>query len=367
MEGSEVPATSTEVPNDSLKSVDESATETAPPAFVMGIDFGTQRSVCAVTVDYQQVPLIAADELGHDRLTMVASFRNGEGLLGEEALASSVSVPKDSINCVKRFLGRKMTEISNEISEYPFKLNGSENGIDIEVNHNGQTLNLNPEEISAMFLSRLKKMAELKSGQTEVKDAVFAVPGSWNDAQKSALLNSAEISGIRPIQLISSNTAAAVTYWFTRFLRDIETVPKRNVIFVEMGHSNFGVQVVRFEKDTVTVLASGFEQEGSSKLDEQLYRQFVEEFKAKNGIDVNQNAKAKTRLRKEAEKTKEILSTIPETHVQVECLAEDRDFKMKISRENMEKTVFFFIRKYQENSRKSLGKFQTFNRRNRFY
>jgi hypothetical protein len=135
----------------------------------------------------------------------------------------SVSVPKDSITCVKRFLGKNLSEISSEITDYPFKLKDSHNGnLEIEVTHNGQNFPLTAEEISAIFLTRLQKMAILKSSQNDVREVVFAVnfgeisvkfqvPGSWNDRQKIALVNSAEISGLKPTEIISSNTAGKLS------------------------------------------------------------------------------------------------------------------------------------------------------------
>jgi len=323
------------------------------PNPVLGIDFGTQKCVIALgSRSSSFLPRIVANNLSNDQTPCIVSFKGRERFIGEEALNSVVSTPKDSITNLKRLLGFRLSDgsVQSELPRQTFSLKETQERLSVEISFRNEKESFLLEEIAAMILHKLKDFASKAKTEDEgatVQDCVIAVPGSWTEKQRTAIMDAAVIAGLNVQKLLCSTTAAALCYGFTRLPKKeekdkqsngtAEEVKKKTVLILEMGHTYFGAEVVALENRKLEVVGSSFDDDlGGRSFDEFLFNHFAADFKSKTQCEVRNNPKAMSRLRKEAEKTKQILSTIPETQVQVECLMEDRDYRTKVSREFME-------------------------------
>ncbi|KAL6076241.1 adenyl-nucleotide exchange factor sse1 [Balamuthia mandrillaris] len=357
--------------------VKEEASSSLPPPpepLLLGLDFGTNKCVAALTRNQDMFPVIVQNNLANQVTPNVVSFRDKRRFIGEEALNSLVRAPQQTLHSMKRFLGKSKEEATAELEMLPFRIASSDDSSSLafEVSFRGEQQTLRPEEVTAMMLKQLRsftnrnaetltgeKKEEVKEGEEEkskINGCVVAVPNEFDAKARRALLDACAIAQIPVLKVINESTAVALCYGFSRVelrpvTKDSTTAPTEQqkpaeegeatdttkVLFVDMGHSYLNVQLVEFTpRKKMNVLASiSDERAGAREIDFCLVRHFAEELKQKRGVDVFRSARYLSKLLHAAERTKKVLSTIDEAMFEAENI-EDADFRAKISRAKME-------------------------------
>eukprot|EP00742_Colponemidia_sp_Colp-10_P000945 GILJ01001025.1.p1 GENE.GILJ01001025.1~~GILJ01001025.1.p1 ORF type:complete len:808 (+),score=168.15 GILJ01001025.1:71-2494(+) len=301
---------------------------------VIGIDFGTDNSVIAV-VRRGGVETIVNDVSNRSTPSMV-SFGEKERYLGEQAKTKVQSNFKNSVVACKRFLGRSFNDPSlpQELRWQTCKTVDLGGKVGFEVNYQGESRVFNIERIVGMFLDKLKLTAEAEG--SPVVDCCISVPVYFPDAARIALLDAAKIAGLNCLRIINENTATALAYGIYRSSEFSDTEPS-NVAFVDMGHSQFTVSVVSFNKGRLQVRSTASDMHlGGRDLDWILMEHFAQIFKKKYGSDPLAAVKPRLRLSEACNKTKTILSANHDSPISVECLIEDHDLSALISRDEFE-------------------------------
>ena len=308
--------------------------------YVIGCDLATCMSMVAVwkngAVD------IIASETGNRAVPSVISFGE-ERLVGEAAKSLGATNPKNTIFDAKRLIGRTFDDpaIQKDMRTWPFKVvDDGQNRPQVEVELNGETKRMYPEELSAMVLGKLKAMAEAYLGQ-EVKDAVVTVPAYFNDAQRQATKDAGRIAGLNVMRLLAEPTAACIAYGLNEGGKG-----ERKVVIFDLGGGTFDVSLLSVEDGVFEVLAtSGDTHLGGQDVDTRIVEWAMEEFKRKTKIDVRSNAKAMARLRLVAERVKKTLSTANQATLEVDSLAEGNDLVLTITRPKFESLCEDLFRK----------------------
>ena len=271
---------------------------------VIGIDLGTTNSVVAVMEGGQ--PAVIVNQEGA-RLTpsVVAIAKDGERLVGQVAKRQAVTNPENTIFSIKRFMGRKFDEITNEASRVPYKVVRAQNG-DAWVEARGKKYS--PPEISAMILQKLKKAADDYLGEP-VSDAVITVPAYFNDAQRQATKDAGKIAGLNVLRIINEPTAAALAY-------GLDKKKDETIAVYDFGGGTFDISVLEVGEGVVEVKATnGDTHLGGDDLDDRVIEWLAAEFKKTEGIDLSKDRMALQRLKEAAEKAKIELSTAMETEI----------------------------------------------------
>src|SRR5256885_5073415 len=303
---------------------------------VIGIDLGTTNSVVAVMEGGQ--PAVIVNQEGA-RLTpsVVAIAKDGERLVGQVAKRQAVTNPENTIFSIKRFMGRKFDEITNEASRVPYKVVRAQNG-DAWVEARGKKYS--PPEISAMILQKLKKAAEDYLGEP-VSDAVITVPAYFNDAQRQATKDAGKIAGLNVLRIINEPTAAALAYGL-----DKKNDKKKDatIAVYDFGGGTFDISVLEVGEGVVEVKATnGDTHLGGDDLDDRIIEWLAAEFKKSDGIDLGKDRMALQRLKEGAEKAKIELSTAMETEVNLPFITADQTrpqhLQIQLSRAQLEQLV----------------------------
>ena len=299
---------------------------------VIGIDLGTTNSVVAVMEGGQ--PAVIVNQEGA-RLTpsVVAIAKDGERLVGQVAKRQAVTNPENTIFSIKRFMGRKFDEITNEVSRVPYKVVRAENG-DAWVEARGKKYS--PPEISAMILQKLKKAAEDYLGEP-VTDAVITVPAYFNDAQRQATKDAGKIAGLNVLRIINEPTAAALAY-------GLDKKKDETIAVYDFGGGTFDISVLEVGEGVVEVKATnGDTHLGGDDLDDRVIEWLAAEFKKTEGIDLSKDRMALQRLKEAAEKAKIELSTAMETEINLPFVTADQNgpkhLQMKLTRAKLEQLV----------------------------
>ena len=299
---------------------------------VIGIDLGTTNSVVAVMEGGQ--PAVIVNQEGA-RLTpsVVAIAKDGERLVGQVAKRQAVTNPENTIFSIKRFMGRKFDEITNEVSRVPYKVVRAENG-DAWVEARGKKYS--PPEISAMILQKLKKAAEDYLGEP-VSDAVITVPAYFNDAQRQATKDAGKIAGLNVLRIINEPTAAALAY-------GLDKKKDETIAVYDFGGGTFDISVLEVGEGVVEVKATnGDTHLGGDDLDDRVIEWLAAEFKKTEGIDLSKDRMALQRLKEAAEKAKIELSTAMETEINLPFVTADQNgpkhLQMKLTRAKLEQLV----------------------------
>ncbi len=273
-------------------------------AKIVGIDLGTTNSVVAVMEGDQPKVLINAQG---SRLTpsVVAFTDKGEIIVGQNARHQQVTNSKNTVFSIKRFMGRRHSEVGQEEKMVPYEVVGAQDEM-VKVNVRGKTYT--PEEISAMILGDLKKTAETYLGE-KVDQAVITVPAYFNDAQRTATKNAGEIAGLKVLRVLPEPTAAALAYGLNK---------KKNekLCVFDLGGGTFDVSVLDVGDGVFEVLSiNGDTHLGGDDMDEELINHLAEQFRKQEGIDLRKDPMALQRLKEAAEKAKIELSNAMETTV----------------------------------------------------
>ncbi len=305
---------------------------------IIGIDLGTTNSVVAVMEAGK--PTVIVNQEG-SRLTpsVVAFTDKGERLVGQVAKRQAITNAENTLYSVKRFIGRKFSEVQQEIRMVPYKVVPAENG---DVRFLVQGKPYSPPEISAMVLRKLKEAAEAYLGEP-VTRAVITVPAYFNDAQRQATRDAGTIAGLQVERIINEPTAAALAYGLDR--KKDETI----AVF-DFGGGTFDISILEVGEGVVEVKATnGDTHLGGDDIDQRLMEWIVTEFKKDQGIDLSKDKMALQRLREAAEKAKCELSTVLETEINLPFITADasgpKHLQMKLSRAKFEQLVEEILRR----------------------
>jgi molecular chaperone DnaK len=299
---------------------------------VIGIDLGTTNSVVAV-MEGGEAKVIANEEGGRTTPSVVAFTKDGQRLVGQIARRQAVTNPQNTIYSVKRFMGRRLDEVGEEIKRVPYKVRAGKNGL-VALEAGGKEYT--PPEISAMILQKLKAAAEAYLGE-KVEQAVITVPAYFNDAQRQATKDAGTIAGLEVLRLVNEPTAASLAY-------SLDKKADEKIAVYDLGGGTFDISILEVGDNTVEVLSTnGDTHLGGDDFDERVIRYLVEEFKKDQGVDLSRDPMAMQRLREAAEKAKVELSTVTETEINLPYITADQSgpkhLNLRLSRAKFEQLV----------------------------
>src|SRR5471030_1402514 len=271
-------------------------------AKILGIDLGTTNSCMAVMENGEPV-VLENSEGARTTPSVVAFTKNGERLVGQAAKRQAVTNSKNTIFSVKRFIGRKFSEIKNEQSRVPYKIVEAKNGdVHIEVEVKGEKKTYSPEEVSSFILGTLKADAEAKLGE-KITQAVITVPASFNDSQRHATKDAGRIAGLEVLRIINEPTAASLAY-------GLEKKKDEKIAVYDLGGGTFDISVLEIGDGVFEVKATnGDTHLGVDDWDNAIMDWLLAEFKTESGIDLKGQPDAIQRLKEESEKAKIALSS----------------------------------------------------------
>ena len=275
-------------------------------AKVIGIDLGTTNSVVAVMEGGDPV-VIPNAEGGRTTPSVVAFTKDGERLVGQVARRQAITNPTNTVFSIKRFVGRKAGEVSEEQKKVPYKVTSGANGMaQVEIPNTGKTYT--PPEISAMILQKMKQTAEDYLGQT-VTQAVITVPAYFNDAQRQATKDAGKVAGLEVLRIINEPTAAALAY-------GLDKKKDEKIAVYDLGGGTYDISVLELGEGVFEVKATnGDTHLGGDDFDQRVIDWLVEEFRKDQGIDLSKDPMALQRLKEAAEKAKMELSTTMSTDI----------------------------------------------------
>ncbi|MEP6536627.1 MAG: molecular chaperone DnaK [Bryobacteraceae bacterium] len=279
---------------------------------IIGIDLGTTNSVVAVMEGGQPV-VIPNQEGGRTTPSVVGFTKSGERLVGQVAKRQSVTNPENTIYSIKRFMGRRFDEVSEEMKLMPYKVVPGDNR-DARVDISGKKSS--PPEISAMILGKLKEAAEAYLGE-KVSKAVITVPAYFNDAQRQATKDAGQVAGLEVMRIINEPTAAALAY-------GLDKKKDETIAVFDFGGGTFDISILEVGDGVVEVKSTnGDTHLGGDNIDQRLIDWIIQEFKRENGVDLSRDQMALQRLKEAAEKAKIELSTLLETEINLPFITAD--------------------------------------------
>ena len=305
---------------------------------IIGIDLGTTNSVVAVMEGGE--PVVITNPEGSRITPSVVGFtKSGERLVGQVAKRQAVTNPENTVFSIKRFMGRKFDEVTEEMKMVPYSVVRAGNG-DVRVSAGGKEYS--PPEISAMILQKLKQAAEEYLGQT-VTQAVITVPAYFNDAQRQATKDAGQIAGLEVMRIVNEPTAAALAY-------GLDKKKDETIAVYDFGGGTFDISILEVGEGVVEVKATnGDTHLGGDNLDQRVIDWIIAEFKRQEGIDLGKDRMALQRLREAAEKAKMELSTVMETDINLPFITADqtgpKHLSMKLTRAKFESLVEDLLQK----------------------
>jgi molecular chaperone DnaK len=304
----------------------------------IGIDLGTTNSVVAV-MEGGEAKVIPNAEGSRTTPSVVAFTKSNERLVGQVAKRQAITNPKNTIFSIKRFMGRRHDEVSEEAKMVPYDLGRADNG-DVRVVANGKQYS--PPEISAMILQKLKQAAEDYLG-TKVDKAVITVPAYFNDAQRQATKDAGRIAGLEVERLVNEPTAAALAYGLDK--KNDETIA-----VYDFGGGTFDISILEVGEGVVEVKATnGDTHLGGDNLDQAIIDWMLAEFKKDQGIDLGRDPMALQRLKEAAEKAKIELSTAQDTEINLPFVTADasgpKHMNLQLSRSRLEQLVESLVKR----------------------
>ena len=299
---------------------------------IIGIDLGTTNSVVAVMEGGEPV-VITNPEGGRLTPSVVAFAKTSERLVGQVAKRQAVTNPENTVFSIKRFMGRKYDEVSEEMKMVPYRVVRGANG-DARVSAGGKEYS--PPEISAMILQKLKQAAEEYLGQPVTK-AVITVPAYFNDAQRQATKDAGQIAGLEVARIVNEPTAAALAY-------GLDKKKDETIAVYDFGGGTFDISILEVGEGVVEVKATnGDTHLGGDNLDQRVIDWITSEFKKSDGIDLSKDRMALQRLKEAAEKAKMELSTVMETDINLPFITADQSgpkhLQMRLTRAKFEQLV----------------------------
>jgi molecular chaperone DnaK len=301
-------------------------------AKIIGIDLGTTNSVVAVTEGDKPI-IIENEEGGRTTPSVVAFTDKGERLVGQVAKRQRITNPENTIYSIKRFMGRRHTEVPEEIKQVPFKVGKDSKG-NVVVEALGKKYA--PPEISALILQKLKTAAENFLGE-KVGKAVITVPAYFNDSQRKATKDAGTIAGLEVVRIINEPTAAALAY-------GMDKKKDQTIAVYDFGGGTFDISILEVGEGVVEVKSTnGDTHLGGDDIDQKVQNWLVAEFKKESGIDLTKDKMALQRLKEAAEKAKMELSTTMETEINLPFITADasgpKHLLMKLTRAKLEQLM----------------------------
>jgi molecular chaperone DnaK len=305
---------------------------------IIGIDLGTTNSVVAVMEGGE--PVVITNPEGSRLTPSVVGFtKSGERLVGQVAKRQAVTNPENTVFSIKRFMGRKYDEVTEEMKMVPYSVVRATNG-DARVHAGGKEYS--PPEISAMILQKLKQAAEEYLGQP-VTRAVITVPAYFNDAQRQATKDAGQIAGLEVMRIVNEPTAAALAY-------GLDKKKDETIAVYDFGGGTFDISILEVGEGVVEVKATnGDTHLGGDNLDQRIIDWIIAEFKKTDGIDLGRDRMALQRLKEAAEKAKMELSTVMETDINLPFITADqtgpKHMQLRLTRAKFEQLVDDLLQK----------------------
>lgn len=296
---------------------------------IIGIDLGTTNS-CVAVMEGGQPTVIPNSEGGRTTPSVVAFTKDGDRLIGVTAKRQAVTNPTNTLFSIKRFVGRKRSEVDDEIHLVPYEVVTGNNG-DAAVKVNGKTYT--PPEISAMVLQKMKQTAEDYLGEA-VTEAVITVPAYFNDSQRQATKDAGKIAGLDVKRIINEPTAASLAY-------GLDKQGDAKIAVFDLGGGTFDISILQLGEGVFEVLSTnGDTHLGGDDFDHDIIEWLADEFKKSNGIDLRNDPMALQRLKEAAEKAKQELSSSPSTEINLPFVTADasgpKHLQMSLSRAKLE-------------------------------
>ena len=272
---------------------------------IIGIDLGTTNS-CVAVMEGNEPVVIANDEGRRTTPSVVAFLKNGERKVGDPAKRQAITNPQHTISSVKRFMGRRFDEVTEEISHWSYKVaKGDNNTVRVAIDDRLYT----PQEMSAMILQKMKKTAEDYLGH-EVTEAVITVPAYFNDAQRQATKEAGEIAGLTVRRIVNEPTAAALAYGLDKKHAD------QKIAVFDLGGGTFDISILELGDGVFEVKSTnGDTHLGGDDFDKVVMDWLADEFKSQEAIDLRKDPMALQRLKEASEKAKVELSSSSETEI----------------------------------------------------
>jgi len=318
-------------------------------AKIIGIDLGTTNSVVAV-MEGGEPKVIANEEGGRTTPSVVAFTKSGERLVGQVAKRQAITNPQNTIYSIKRFMGRRYDEVTDEMKMVPYKV--VQQGDHVAVEAQGKLYT--PPEISAMILQKLKKAAEDYLGGT-VTEAVITVPAYFNDAQRQATKDAGKIAGLDVKRIVNEPTAAALAY-------GLDKKKEETIAVYDFGGGTFDISILEVGEGVIEVKSTnGDTHLGGDNIDQRIVEWLIEEFKKDEGLDLSSkgNEMALQRLKDAAERAKIELSTAVETEINLPFVTADatgpKHLVKKLTRAKLEQLVEDLIQKSVEPCKKAMA------------
>ena len=313
---------------------------------VIGIDLGTTNSVVAV-MQAGQSQVVANQEGERTTPSVVAFSKNGDRLVGETAKRQAVTNPDATVSSIKRFMGRRSSEVSEETKNVAYKISAAGDLLKVTIGENSYS----PQEISAMVLGKLKEAAEAYLGE-KVTEAVITVPAYFNDAQRQATKDAGKIAGLDVRRIINEPTAAALAY-------GLDKKQNETIAVYDFGGGTFDISILEVDEGVVEVKATnGDTHLGGDNIDSVLIDWLVDEFRKEQGIDLSKDTMALQRLREAAEKSKRDLSTLMETEINLPFITANetgpKHLARKLTRAHLEQMIDPLVRRTLEPCKKAL-------------
>ena len=304
---------------------------------IIGIDLGTTNSVVAVMEGGEPVVITNA-EGARTTPSVVAFTKDGNRLVGQVAKRQAVTNPENTVYSIKRFMGRRYAEVSEEMKMVPYKVTAAGNDVRIFAGDKEWS----PPEISAMILQKLKQAAEDYLGQ-KITEAVITVPAYFNDSQRQATKDAGRIAGLDVKRIVNEPTAAALAY-------GLDKKKDETIAVFDFGGGTFDISILEVGEGVVEVKSTnGDTHLGGDNIDQKLIEWIVDEFKKDQGIDLSKDKMALQRLKEAAEKAKIELSSTMETEINLPFITADQSgpkhLVMKLTRSKFEQLVEDILQK----------------------
>jgi molecular chaperone DnaK len=299
---------------------------------IIGIDLGTTNSVVAVMQGGEPV-VIPNQEGARTTPSVVGITKSGERLVGQVAKRQAITNPENTVYSIKRFMGRRYDEVSEEAKRVPYKITKGPHD-DARVEISGKTYS--PPEVSAMILQKLKAAAEDFLGE-KVTKAVITVPAYFNDSQRQATKQAGEIAGLEVLRIINEPTAAALAY-------GLDKKKDETIAVYDLGGGTFDISILEVGEGVVEVKSTnGDTHLGGDDIDQRIVEWMTAEFKRDQGIDISKDRMAIQRLKEAAEKAKIELSQLQETEINLPFVTADasgpKHMQLKLTRAKLEQLM----------------------------
>lgn len=316
---------------------------------IIGIDLGTTNS-CVAVLEGGEPVVIQNSEGGRTTPSIVGFTSKGERVVGQPAKNQMITNPENTVYSIKRFMGRRYSEVTSEMKLVPYKV--VEQGDDVRVDIQGKMYS--PQEISAFILQKMKKTAEDYLGEP-VTEAVITVPAYFNDAQRQATKDAGKIAGLEVKRIINEPTAAALAFGFNKDQK------KEKVIAVyDLGGGTFDISILELGEGVFEVKSTnGDTHLGGDDFDRRIMEWLIGEFKKDSGIDLGKDRMALQRIREAAEKAKIELSAVQSTEINLPFITADasgpKHLQKSLTRAKFEQMVDDLFERTKEPCRKALA------------